>query len=151
MPSALTSASFSPLLPKLDATKVRSRMLTTPSLLTSSAGCTGAAGCSSHNNILPSSPILARVLPSGLNTMPITGPVCAVRVCISLPVATSHRRSVLSLLPLARILLSGLNAMLTIASVCFVRVCISLPVATSHRRTMPSCQALPLAKCYHPD
>ena len=65
----------------------------------------------SHNRTVPSSPPLARVLPSGLNATDKTWPVWPVRGSpAGWPVATSHSRTVPSSLPLARVLPSGLNA-----------------------------------------
>ena len=65
----------------------------------------------SHSRTVPSSPPLARVLPSGLNATAMTEPVWPVSgLPICRRVATSHSRTVPSSPPLARVLPSGLNA-----------------------------------------
>src|SRR5262245_55257977 len=76
----------------------------------------------------------ASVLPSGLYSTQLTGPVCPWRVAFSLPVTTSQSLIVLSRLAEASVLPSGLKATHFTTSVCPLRAAWHLSVACSGPR-----------------
>src|SRR5215469_12666475 len=104
--------------------------------------CVHSPVLTSHSQIVPSSPPLASVFPSGLKATDHTQLLCPCRVSRQWPVLVSQRRIVASWLPLAIRLPSGLKAMHRTQLLCPYRILTHPPVLASQRRIVASSPAL---------